>query len=242
MKSISIIGKVNGNIFSRQFESGAVQARVPVIVKESWKAQDGSESARETFFTVEVWNNTALFCANRFKDGDSIYVDGDLNMRSFTKRDGSFDARLVIAARKVLPIGNSDEANIAFRGIGNLTRDPEMRYTNEAGLPVTNARIAFNRRYLDSSGERQEETLFVDLVAWNNTAENLDQYTHEGSKLYIEADKMELDFYTSKEGEPRVNLEITANFTQFLSPRGDQGEPVAAEGAPAPEGDDDMPW
>ena len=240
MKNITIIGKINGNIYTRQFDSGSLKGRIPVSVTETRKSSDGTESVRETSFVVEVWNNTALYCANRFKDGDFVFVDGDLDMVSFNKRDGSLDARLVIAARKVLAA--ADEAYINFRGIGNLTRDPEMRYTNEAGLPVTNAGIAFNRRYLDSSGERQEETLFADLVAWNGTAENLDQYTQKGSRLYLESNHVELDFYTSNEGESKVRTKVTASFTQFLSPAGGQGAPVAADGAPAPESDDDMPW
>ncbi|MCY4580711.1 MAG: single-stranded DNA-binding protein [Chloroflexi bacterium] len=243
MKNITIIGKVNGNIYTHQFESGSVKARVPVLVRETRKSSDGGESVRETSFTVEVWNNTALYCTNKFKEGNSIFVDGDLDMVSFNNREGKLDARLVIAARKVLTA--SDEAYVNFRGIGNLTRDPEMRYTNEAGLPVTNAGIAFNRRYLDSAGERQEETLFADLVAWNGTAENLDQYTQRGSRLYMESNHVELEFYASREGEPKVRTKITASFTQFLSPSPGQaapahGAPVTAEGAPEP--DDDMPW
>ena len=243
MKNVTIIGKVNGNIYTRQFESGSVKARVPVLVREARKSSDGSESVRETAFTVEVWNNTALYCTNKFKEGDSIFVDGDLDMVSFNNREGKLDARLVIAARKVLTA--SDEAYVNFRGIGNLTRDPEMRYTNEAGLPVTNAGIAFNRRYLDSAGERQKETLFADLVAWNGTAENLDQYTQCGSRLYMESNHVELEFYASREGEPKVRTKITASFTQFLSPSSGQaapahGAPVTAEGPPEP--DDDMPW
>ena len=240
MKNITIIGKVNGNIYTRQFESGSVKGRIPVIVSESWETEGGDRRERETCFTVEVWNNTALYCANRFKEGDSIFVDGDLDMVSFNNREGNLDARLVIAARKVLTA--NDETYINFRGIGNLTRDPEMRYTNEAGLPVTNTGIAFNRRYLDSAGERQEETLFADLVAWNNTAENLDQYTQKGSRLYLESNNVELDFYTSNEGEPKVRTKVTASFTQFLSTAGGQDAAITTEGAPAPEGDDDMPW
>lgn len=245
MKSISIIGKVNGNIYSRQFESGAVQARVPVTVKESWKAQDGSDASRETSFTVEVWNKTAIFCTNRFKDGDSIFVDGELNTVTFNRTsDGAFDARLMVAARKVLPVV-SDDPYIKFRGIGNLTRDPEMRYTNEAGLPVTNVGIAFNRRYLDSSGERQEETLFAELTAWNGLAENLDQYMSRGGKLYVEADKVELDFYQTKDGEPRVNTDVTATFIHFLSGSAGAGQDAPA-GAPveatAGQPQDEQPW
>ncbi|MDE2688573.1 MAG: single-stranded DNA-binding protein [Chloroflexota bacterium] len=244
MKNITIIGKVNGNPYTRRFDSGAIKGRLPVLVTETRKSDDGSENVRETLFIVEVWNSTALYCANRFNDGAPVFVDGDLSMVSYTNREGNFDARLVIAARKVLSA--ADEAYINFRGIGNLTRDPEMRYTNETGLPVTNAGIAFNRRYLDSAGERQEETLFADLVAWNGTAENLDQYTQRGSRLYMESDRLELDFYTSNQGEPKVRTKITSAFTQFLSPAGAQGASAPADGTPAEgasvtEGDD-MPW
>lgn len=246
MKSISIIGKVSGNIYSRQFESGAVQARVPVTVKETWKLQDGTEAGQETKFSVEVWNKTAIFCANRFSDGNAIYVDGDLNMVTYNRTsDGEFDGRLVIAARKVKPLGDTDEANILFRGIGNLTRDPEMRYTNEAGLPVTDVGIAFNRRYLDSSGERQEETLFAELTAWNGVAENLDQYMSKGGRIYVEADKLSLTFYPKNEGGTGAKTEITAKYVQFLSGARaeDQGGPAGApvDGGEA-QGQDDQPW
>ena len=86
MKNISIIGKVNGNIFTQQFESGAVGGRIPVIVSESWETESGETRERETHFTVEVWNNTALFCADRFKDGDAVFVDGDLKVREYSRQ------------------------------------------------------------------------------------------------------------------------------------------------------------
>ena len=57
-----------------------------------------------------------------------------------------------------------------------------------------------------------------------------------------EPNQVELDFYTSNEGEPKVSSKTTASFTQFLGPVGGQAASVTAEGAPAPEGDDDMPW
>ena len=248
MKNITIIGKVDGQIYTRQYDSGAIGGRVPILVRESWKNEDGSENVREYPFKVTVWNNTALFCANRFKDGDSIFVDGDLNMVSFNKTsDGAFDATLMIAARKVLPIANCDETYINFRGIGNLTADPEMRYTNDVGAPVTNARMAFNRRYTDSDGERQEETLFTDLTAWNNLAETLDQYTHKGSRLYVEANRVELEFYKGREnGDDRVKTKINATYTQFLTPAGGIS-PDAPGGSPVPDSadgqaQDEQPW
>lgn len=244
MKNISIIGKVSGNVFTQQFESGAVGGRIPVIVSESWETEGGERRERETQFTVEVWNNTALFCANRFKEGDAIFVDGDLKVREYNRQsDGALQARMVIAAHRVLPLGDTGETYIRFRGIGNLGADPEMRYTNEAGIPVTNARIAFNRRFTDSAGERQEDTLWTDLTAWNGLAENLDQYTRQGSKLYVEGERVELDFYKTNAGEDRVKFVLTASFIQFLDRAPTDGAPA---GAPAGNGTeqqgDDLPW
>ena len=244
MKNISIIGKVNGNIFTQQFESGAVGGRIPVIVSESWETESDDRRERETHFTVEVWNNTALFCADRFKDGDAIFIDGDLKVREYNRQsDNALQARIVIAAHRVLPMGDTDETYIRFRGIGNLGADPEMRYTNEAGIPVTNARIAFNRRFKDSAGEPQEDTLWADMTTWNGLAENLDQYTRRGSKLYVEGERVELDFYKTKEGEDRVKFVMTASFIQFLDRAPSDGAPA---GAPAGDGSeqqgDDMPW
>ena len=244
MKNISIIGKVNGNIFTQQFESGAVGGRIPVIVSESWETEGGERRERETRFTVEVWNNTALFCANRFKDGDAIFIDGDLKVREYIRQsDNALQARLVIAAHRVLPLGDTAETYIRFRGIGNLGADPEMRYTNEAGIPVTNARIAFNRRFTDSAGERQEDTLWSDMTAWNGLAENLDQYTRQGSKLYVEGERVELDFYKTNAGEDRVKFVLTASFIQFLDRAPSDGVPAGTPAGDSSEGQgDDLPW
>ena len=244
MKNITIIGKVSGNVFTQQFESGAVGGRIPVVVRESWETEGGERRERETQFTVEVWNNTALFCANRFKEGDAIFVDGDLKMREYNRQsDGALQARMVIAAHRVLPLGDTSETYIRFRGIGNLGADPEMRYTNEAGIAVTNARIAFNRRFTDSAGERQEDTLWTDLTAWNGLAENLDQYTRQGSKLYVEGERVELRFHKTNAGEDRVKFVLTASFIQFLDRAPSDSAPA---GAPAGNGTeqqgDDLPW
>ena len=244
MKNITIIGKVSGSIYTQQFDVGDIGGRIPVIVSESWETDAGEKRERETHFTVEVWNKTALFCSNRFNEGDALFIDGDLKMRQYTRQsDNSPQARMLIAARRVLPLGSADEAYIRFRGIGNLGADPEMRYTNEAGIPVTNARIAFNRRFTDGAGERQKDTLWADMTAWNGLAENLDQYTRRGSKLYVEGERVELDFYKTNDDEDRVKFALTASYVQFLDRAPGEGEPT---GAPAGDGserqEDDMPW
>ncbi len=238
MKNISIIAKVTGNVNTRQFESGAIGGRMPVLVSESWTSQDGAEQKRETPLTVEVWNNLALACSNNLKEGDSVFVDGDLELRSFTDREGNFRATLVIRARSVTFLGQVAGSYLRVRGIGNLGRDPEMRYT-DSGVAVTNFSVAFNRRYTDSAGERQEDTQWADVSTWNGTAENCNQYLRQGSKVYIEGNRVEADVWQTKEGEDRASLRITAGSVQFL----DRAANGVTAGVSSGDGEgDEMPW
>ena len=238
MKNISIIAKVTGSVHTHQFESGTIGGRMPVMVSETWTSQDGAEQKRETPLTVEVWNNLALACSNNLKEGDSIFADGDLELRSFTDREGNFRAILVVRARSVTFLGQVAGSYLRVRGIGNLGRDPEMRYS-DAGVTVTNFSVAFNRRYTDSAGERQEDTQWADVSAWNGTAENCNQYLRQGSKVYIEGSRVEADVWQTKEGESRASLRITAGMVQFL----DRAADGVGAGVPAGGDDgDDMPW
>ncbi|HOX53909.1 MAG TPA: single-stranded DNA-binding protein, partial [Candidatus Omnitrophota bacterium] len=69
--------------------------------------------------------------------------------------------------------------------IGNLTRDPELRYTPN-GTAVVNLRLAVNRRYKDKMGEAKEETCFITVTVWNKQAEVCNQYLQKGRPVFIE--------------------------------------------------------
>ena len=69
--------------------------------------------------------------------------------------------------------------------IGNLGRDPEMRYTPQ-GTPVTSFSIATNRVYTDSNGERQQETEWFTIIAWRQLAELCNQYLSKGRRAFVE--------------------------------------------------------
>ncbi len=129
--------------------------------------------------------------------------------------------------------------------IGNLGRDPEMRYTPN-GHPVTSFSIATSRTYTASDGERREETEWFRVVAWRNLAEQCNQFLTKGRRVYVEG-RLKSDTWTDREGQTRFTNEIIANTVLFLD-RGPQregygdGAPLPAEGGPA-EGDlDDLPW
>lgn len=107
--------------------------------------------------------------------------------------------------------------------MGNLTRDPELRYTPN-NTAVANLGMAINRRWFNKqTNENQEETTFVDLEAWGRTAEVLNQYLKKGRPLYVEG-RLKLDQWQDKDGGNRSKLKIVIESFEFLdSGRGEGG-------------------
>lgn len=102
--------------------------------------------------------------------------------------------------------------------MGNLTRDPELRYTPN-NTPVVRIGLAVNRRWRNQQGEQQEETVFVDCDAWGRTAEFINQYFHKGRPIFIEG-RLRLDQWQDKEGHNRSQLRVVIENVQFVDARG----------------------
>jgi single-strand DNA-binding protein len=129
--------------------------------------------------------------------------------------------------------------------IGNLGRDPEMRYT-PSGQPVTSFSVASNRSYTGSDGQKVDETIWFRVTAWGKQAETCNQYLHKGSKVLVEG-----RLVPDKNGGPRIwqkqdgtsgaSFEVTASTVRFLSARGEGGSGEhAMEGGPAD--DNEIPF
>lgn len=105
--------------------------------------------------------------------------------------------------------------------IGNLTRDPEVRYTPK-GTAVSDLGLAVNRVYSSDSGEKREETTFVDVVLWARMAELAGQYLKKGRPVFIEG-RLQMDSWDDKStGQKRTKLRVVGENMQFLgSPRGE---------------------
>jgi single-strand DNA-binding protein len=119
--------------------------------------------------------------------------------------------------------------------IGNLGRDPELRYT-PAGKAVVNFTVAVGRIGRDQKGERTEETEWFRVEAWDKLAETCREYLAKGSKVYIEG-RLRTRKYTDKEGLERTAVEIVANEMMMLDSRASR---VEAGAAVAAGGDMDM--
>src|SRR4051794_39757017 len=115
--------------------------------------------------------------------------------------------------------------------IGNLGRDPEMRYT-PSGQAVTQFTVAVNRNYKDQQGERQEETEWFRVVAWGQQAEFSAEYLRKGAKVYVEG-RIQTRQWEGQDGQKRYTTELVANTIQTLERRqreeGDGGSQLPPE-------------
>lgn len=99
--------------------------------------------------------------------------------------------------------------------IGNLTRDPEVRYTPK-GSAVADIGLAINRYFTMENGEKREETTFVDVVLWGRQAELAQQYLSKGRPVFIEG-RLQLDTWDDKTtGQKRSKLRVVGEVMQFL--------------------------
>jgi len=102
--------------------------------------------------------------------------------------------------------------------IGNLTRDPEIRYTPK-GTAVADVGLAINRVLNTEEGERREEVTYVDVVLWARLAEIADQYLKKGRPVFIEG-RLQLDSWDDKQtGQTRSRLRVVAENMQLLGSR-----------------------
>ena len=116
--------------------------------------------------------------------------------------------------------------------VGNLTRDPELRYTPK-GTAIAKLGVAVNRTWTTETGEKKEEATFVDVDVFGRTAENVAQYLRRGSPLLVEG-RLRLDTWDDKQtNQKRSKLGVVAETIQFLgAPRG-TGDGSAPAPAPA---------
>lgn len=138
--------------------------------------------------------------------------------------------------------------------IGNLTRDPEVKFTPK-GSAVCELSLAINRNYVLDSGEKREETTYVDVTVWGKKGEVIGEYFKKGSQIYLEG-RLQLDTWDDKQsGQKRSKLRVIGESFEFLDRKSSSdnsggGEyrsssrppsrpaPAPSSAAPIDEGDD----
>ncbi len=122
--------------------------------------------------------------------------------------------------------------------IGNLGRDPEMRYTPN-GKPVTSFTVAVSRVWTKPEGERGEKTDWFNIVAWDRLAEICSQYLAKGSLVYVEG-RLETRSWETENGQKHFRTEIVANEVIILDRKGRGGE-VENGASPVPANHTESP-
>lgn len=112
--------------------------------------------------------------------------------------------------------------------IGNLTRDPEVRYTPQ-GTAVADVRLAVSRKYKTQDGAEKEEVCYVSVTTWGRQAQTCGEYLKKGSPVFVEG-RLKLDEW-EKDGQKQSRLTVVAERVQFLSSprRGEAGDAPGAE-------------
>ena len=137
--------------------------------------------------------------------------------------------------------------------IGNLTRDPELRYSSTGTTAICKFGLATSERYKDRDGNQQEKVEYHNIVAWRQLAEICGKYLHKGKQVYVEG-KLTTRKWQDKEGQDRYTTEIVIDEMQMLGGKGEaggskesasQGQQRSDRGNSAPQqiapfGDEDM--
>ena len=136
--------------------------------------------------------------------------------------------------------------------MGNLTRDPELKYL-PSGMAVANLGLAVNRVWTDrESGEKKEEVSFIDLEAWGRTAETMNEYLQKGRPAFVEG-RLRQQRWETDDGQSRSRLVVVVERFQFVGGRQDGSEqggysqpgdtaPQSSASDAEPTTDDDIPF
>ena len=133
--------------------------------------------------------------------------------------------------------------------MGNLTRDPELRYT-PSGTAVCEFGVAVNRKWTTPDGQKKDETCFVDCQMWGRRGEVVAEYFRKGRPIFVEG-RLKFDQWEGRDGQRRSKLRVVAENFEFLGGRGDaaeapkgaapQARPARRESAPKPAPPADVP-
>lgn len=131
--------------------------------------------------------------------------------------------------------------------VGNLGRDPEMRYT-PSGQAVTSFSVATSRQYTGSDGQKVKETIWFRVSAWGKQAETCNQYLRKGSKVLVEG-RLVPDptsggprVFTRQDGSTGASFEISANTVRFMSTRSESEGDMGGEDLPEGDAGDEIPF
>ena len=243
MNKVMVIGYVERGPELRRLPNGQAVTSFSVSTKRQWTTSAGEPRESTEWFNVVAWGTLAEVSTHGLMPSQRIYVQGHLQTRRWDDADGQRHVRTEVVADKLIPMDGRqsvDEGRLAHDQelmplclnrvmvIGNLGRDPEMRYT-PGGQAVTSFSVAATRKWTTASGDRRDATEWFNVISWGSLAEICNQYLTKGRRVYVEGE-LRTRGWEQPDGKRHYRTELVANEMIMLGPRPIAGELFESSG------------
>jgi single-strand DNA-binding protein len=227
-----IIGYVEREPELRHTNDGQSVVSFSVSTSRQWTTNSGEARQSTEWFHIVAWGDLAEVACGRLSRGHRVYAEGLLQTRSWEDASGHRQLRTEFVAEKLIPfgIGEVDETRVdsteaegaplclnRVMVMGNLGRDPEMRYTPD-GQAVTSFSLAASRSLTTRSGERRASTQWFNVVSWGSLAEICNEYLSKGRRVYVEGE-LRTRSWEQPGGKKHFRTELVADEMIMLGPR-----------------------
>jgi len=227
LNKVMIIGFVEREPELRSTNSGQQVASFCVSTRRRWTTNAGQARESSEWFNVVAWGELADVCGQSLQKHQRLYAEGHLQTRSWEDDGGQRHVRTEVVAEKLIPMDSRDAIDDPLPQqdaclnrvmvIGNLGRDPEMRYTPD-GQAITSFSLATTRAWTSSSEGRRDTTEWFNVVAWGSLAEICHQYLTKGRRVYVEGE-LRTRGWEQPDGQKHFRTELVAGEMIMLGPR-----------------------
>ena len=222
LNRVQLVGTLPRDPEMRYTPNGTAVTSFTVLTYRGWKDDSGQQQESPEYNNVVVWSKLAEICNQLLVSGSNVFIEGRLQTRSWDDQDNIKHYKTEIIADDMVLLGGragtesvtddtppcASECLNRVQVIGNLARDPELRYLN-SGTPVTTFVVATNRSWTNSDGDRKESTEFHNVVCWNALAESISKKIVKGQKVFLEG-RLQNRSWEGQDGIKRYKTEIVA--------------------------------
>jgi single-strand DNA-binding protein len=232
MNKAMIIGFVERDPEIRRTTEGQPVASFGVSTSRRWTTNSGQARESTEWFHLVVWGKLAELACRKVHKDQRIYAEGHIQTRVWEDADGQRNFLTEFVATKLIPVGEpvatageaeeeeDEDGPLCLNRvmvIGNLGRDPEMRYT-PGGQAVASFNLATTRTWTAANGERRDSTEWFSVVSWGSLAEICNQYLTKGRRVYVEGE-LRTRSWDQPNGQRHFRTELVANEMIMLGPR-----------------------
>jgi single-strand DNA-binding protein len=229
---VLVIGFVGRDPELRHTADGQAVVAFSVSTERYWTTTAGQDRQSTEWFNLVLWGNLAEAASKWVRKGQRVYVQGHLQTRTWEDSEGQRHVRTEVVANQLIPL---DDDGVSAAGnrqsqdcelpvclnrvmvIGNLGRDPEMRYTS-GGQAVTSFSLAATRKWTTATGERRDSTEWFNVISWGSLAEICNRFLSKGRRVFVEGE-LRTRGWEQPDGTKHYRTELVASEMIMLGPR-----------------------